>query len=83
MQLAPTVAAGRLQVPVVRLTRGDRAPSCSRAVVAVVAVIPLVSGVALGTLGVGWHTVMRALRDYGRPLVDDPRRIAGVAGRCG
>jgi len=30
------------------------------------------------TLGVGWHTVMRAVRDYGRPLIDDPTRIAGV-----
>ncbi len=30
------------------------------------------------TLGVGWHTVMRALRDYGRPLIDDATRIAGV-----
>ena len=29
-------------------------------------------------LGVGWHTVMRAVRDYGRPLVDDPARTAGV-----
>ena len=30
------------------------------------------------TLGVGWHTVMRAVRDYGRPLVDDPARTEGV-----
>jgi transposase len=30
------------------------------------------------TLGVGWHTVMRAVRDYGRPLIDDPARIADV-----
>lgn len=31
------------------------------------------------TLGVGWHTVMRAVRDYGTPLVEDPTRTAGVA----
>jgi transposase len=30
-------------------------------------------------LGVGWKTVMRAVRDHGAPLVDDPRRLAGVA----
>jgi transposase len=30
------------------------------------------------TLGVGWHTVMRAVRDYGQPLVADPARTAGV-----
>ena len=30
------------------------------------------------TLGVGWHTVMRAVRDYGRPLIDDPTRTADV-----
>ena len=29
-------------------------------------------------LGVAWHTVMRAVRDYGRPLVDDPARTDGV-----
>lgn len=29
-------------------------------------------------LGVGWHTVMRAVEAYGRPLVDDPARLAGV-----
>jgi transposase len=28
--------------------------------------------------GVGWHTVMRAVHDHGRPLVDDPARLAGV-----
>ncbi len=36
-----------------------------------------VAAVAM-TLGVGWHTVMRAVRDYGTPLVDDPARTAGV-----
>jgi transposase len=29
--------------------------------------------------GVGWHTVMRAVVDYGTPLVDDPGRLDGVA----
>jgi len=29
-------------------------------------------------LGVGWHTVMEAVRDYGKPLVDDPARSEGV-----
>ena len=29
--------------------------------------------------GVGWHTIMRAVRDHGRPLVDDPARLAGVS----
>jgi transposase len=28
--------------------------------------------------GVGWATVMAAVREYGRPLVDDPGRLAGV-----
>ena len=29
-------------------------------------------------LGVGWSTVMAAVRDHGRPLVEDPQRLAGV-----
>ena len=29
-------------------------------------------------LGVGWGTVMRAVSEYGTPLVDDPARLAGV-----
>jgi len=29
-------------------------------------------------LGVGWATVMAAVEDYGRPLVDDPDRIGSV-----
>jgi len=29
-------------------------------------------------LGVGWSTVMTAVRDYGEPLVDDPERIGTV-----
>lgn len=28
--------------------------------------------------GVGWHTAMAAVRDYGTPLVDDPARTAAV-----
>jgi transposase len=30
-------------------------------------------------LGVGWATIMRAVRDHGIPLVDDPTRLNGVA----
>jgi len=30
-------------------------------------------------LGVGWGTVMRAVVEYGTPLVQDPARLAGVA----
>jgi transposase len=30
-------------------------------------------------LGVGWATVMRAVDDHGRPLVEDPTRLEGVA----
>jgi transposase len=29
-------------------------------------------------VGVGWHTIMRAVADHGAPLVDDPARTAGV-----
>ena len=29
--------------------------------------------------GTGWHTIMRAVADHGRPLVDDPDRLADVA----
>ena len=29
-------------------------------------------------LGVGWHTVMRAVWVHGQPLVDDPARLEGV-----
>jgi transposase len=28
--------------------------------------------------GIGWHTAMAAVRDHGRPLVDDPQRLEGV-----
>jgi transposase len=30
-------------------------------------------------LGVGWATIMRAVRDHGGPLVEDPTRLGGVA----
>jgi transposase len=30
-------------------------------------------------LGVGWANIMRAVRDHGRPLVEDPTRLNGVA----
>jgi transposase len=30
-------------------------------------------------LGVGWATIMRAVTDHGRPLVEDPGRLDGVA----
>jgi transposase len=29
-------------------------------------------------LGVGWATIMRAVRDYGTPLLEDPTRLDGV-----
>ncbi len=32
------------------------------------------------SLGVGWWSVMAAVRDYGRPLVEDPGRIGAVGG---
>ena len=32
-----------------------------------------------GDLGVSWATIMRAVADHGRPLVDDPTRLDGVA----
>jgi hypothetical protein len=38
-----------------------------------------VAGVAR-QLGVGWHTVMRGVRDYGQPLVEDLDRLADVSG---
>ena len=28
--------------------------------------------------GIGWHTAMTAVRDYGTPRVDDSTRLAGV-----
>lgn len=31
-------------------------------------------------LGVGWNTVMRAVRVYGTPLIDDTDRLAGISG---
>jgi transposase len=38
-----------------------------------------VAGVAR-SLGVGWWSVMRAVTELGRPLVETPDRLAGVAG---
>ncbi len=32
------------------------------------------------SLGVGWWTVMNAVRDHGEPLVDDPERMGAVGG---
>jgi transposase len=32
------------------------------------------------SLGVGWWSVMRAVAEVGHPLVDDPGRLADVAG---
>ncbi len=32
------------------------------------------------TLGVGWWSVMRAVIEVGRPLVDDPARLEDVVG---
>jgi transposase len=32
-----------------------------------------------GEIGVSWHAVMSAVQVYGRPLVDDPARSAGVS----
>jgi transposase len=60
--------------PRVVLTERARAEACRRVgkdahAVAVVA----------RDLGVGWATVMRAVRDHGGSLVDDPQRLAGVA----
>jgi transposase len=34
-------------------------------------------------LGVGWATSMRAVRDHGSPLVDDPARLQGCRARAG
>jgi len=56
------------------LTQRARAEACRRVgkdahAVAVVA----------RDLGVGWATIMRAVADHGRPLVDDPTRLDGVA----
>ena len=31
-------------------------------------------------LGVAWHTVMNAVREYGQALIDDPERVGQVRG---
>ena len=36
-----------------------------------------ISAVA-GELGVAWHMIMTQVRGRGKPLVDDPERLAGV-----
>jgi transposase len=55
------------------LTERDRAEACRR----VGKDAHAVAAVARD-LGVGWATVMRAVRDHGQPLVDDPARLDGV-----
>ena len=30
-------------------------------------------------MGVGWHTIMRAVKDYGQPLIDAPARLENVS----
>lgn len=59
--------------PRLSMTERARATACRR----VGAGGESVAAVA-GDVGVGWHTVMRAVVDHGRPLVDDPARTAGV-----
>jgi transposase len=56
------------------LTRRARAEACRR----VGKDAHAVAAVARD-LGVGWATIMRAVADHGRPLVDDPTRLDGVA----
>jgi transposase len=66
------------QVPAIRpravLTERARAEACRR----VGKDAHAVAAVARD-LGVGWATVMRAVADHGRPLVDDPTRLEGIA----
>ena len=62
----------RLITPRASLSRPARRAACRR-----VGAGESVRAVARD-LGSGWHTVMRAVRDYGTPLVDDPARTAGV-----
>ena len=54
------------------LTERARAQACERVTAGV-----SVAAVARD-LGVGWHTVMAAVRDHGQPKVDDPARLDGV-----
>ena len=56
------------------LTERARAEACRR----VGKDAPAVAAVARD-LGVGWATMMRAVADRGRPLVEDPDRLDGVA----
>lgn len=59
--------------PRLSMTERARAAACRR----VGAGGESVAAVA-ADVGVGWATVMRAVVDHGRPLVDDPARTAGV-----
>ena len=60
--------------PRVVLTQRARAEACRR----VGKDAHAVAAVARD-LGVGWATVVRAVREHGGSLVDDPQRLAGVA----
>jgi transposase len=65
---------GAAVVPRAVLTERARAEACRR----VGKDAHAVAAVARD-LGVGWATVMRAVADHGRPLVEDPDRLDGVA----
>jgi transposase len=60
--------------PRVVLTERARAEACRRVGKDAHAVAAIARD-----LGVGWQTVMRAVHEHGTPLVDDPRRLDGVA----
>jgi transposase len=56
------------------LTERARAEACRRVGTDAHAV-----AVVARDLGVGWATIMRAVVDHGRPLLEDPTRLEGVA----
>jgi transposase len=56
------------------LTERARAEACRR-----VGTDAHVVAAVARDLGVGWATVMRAVSEHGRPLVEDPDRLNGVA----
>jgi transposase len=56
------------------LTERARAEACRRVGTDAHAVVAVARD-----LGVGWATIMRAVADHGRPLVEDPGRLEGVA----
>jgi hypothetical protein len=60
--------------PRVVLTQRARAEACRR-----VGKDAHAAAAVARDLGVGWATVMRAVADHGRPLVDDPTRLEDVA----